>query len=251
MTNEEAKFILQACRPNGADASDPAFRAALEQAQLDPELGRWFERQQAFDRAMAGKLRSIQPPADLRESILAGAKAGQTGPSPWWRRPQWLAAAAVLVLTFLVGVGGFLGTRADAADDFPVFATDYVTAGFFLKEHGADIEKLRSWLGRQNAPLPTEIPAGFANLKSLGCKTLDYRGKDVSLICFGEGKEYHLFVLRRADFPEMKMLAGSGPQFLVRNGHASAAWSDDVNHYVVVTDDSLKALMECINCQSS
>ena len=32
ITNESAKFVLNAYRPNGADAQDPVFRDALEQA---------------------------------------------------------------------------------------------------------------------------------------------------------------------------------------------------------------------------
>lgn len=249
MNNENAKFVLQAYRANGADASDPEFRAALEQARQDPELAQWLEKQLAFDRAVGAKLRSIQPPADLRQTILAGAEVAQQTKRSWWYQPRWVAIAAALILSLSVGTFGLLNTRADAAETFPVFATDYVTSGFFLKEHSADLGKLRQWLLERNAPIPSEIPAGFAELRSLGCKTLDYRGKQVSLICFGEGKEYHLFVAKRSDFPEF---AGSeNLQFFVRSGHASATWSDTNNHYVVVTDDSLKALMECMECQST
>ena len=38
MTNERAKFVLGAYRPNGADAKDPTFAEALEQAKHDPNL---------------------------------------------------------------------------------------------------------------------------------------------------------------------------------------------------------------------
>jgi hypothetical protein len=42
MTNESAKFLLSAYRPNGTDAHDPVFKEALEQAPCDPELATWF-----------------------------------------------------------------------------------------------------------------------------------------------------------------------------------------------------------------
>ena len=42
MTNERAKFVLGAYRPNGADAKDPMFAEALEQAKRDPNLAAWF-----------------------------------------------------------------------------------------------------------------------------------------------------------------------------------------------------------------
>ena len=249
MTNEEAKFILQAYRPNGADAGDAMFQSALDQARRDASLGKWLEGQQAFDRAVAAKLRALQPPAELRAAILAGAKVSRPGASSWWRQPKWLAMAASVLVIFSLGLAGLLNTRAQASENLPVFAVDYVAGGFFLSQHNANVDELRSWLGKQHAPLPKELPAGFARLQSLGCKTLDYRGKDVSLICFGQGKEYHLFVARREDFPMMP--ARAVPQYLVRKGHASAAWSDETNHYVVVTDDSLDALKSCLGCERS
>jgi hypothetical protein len=191
----------------------------------------------------------VEPPAELRAAILAGADVSRPGVRSWWRQPKWLAMAASVLLLFSVGLTGLLSTRADASEDLPVFAVDYVAGGFFLSQHNANVDELRSWLGRQHAPLPREIPPGFARLRSLGCKTIDYRGKEVSLICFGQDKEYHLFVARREDFPMMP--ASVVPQYLMRKGHASAAWSDEANHYVVVTDDNLSALKACLSCPNS
>ena len=44
MTNQDAKLVLSAYRPNGADARDPFFEQALQQANRDPELTEWFEK---------------------------------------------------------------------------------------------------------------------------------------------------------------------------------------------------------------
>ena len=74
MTNEEAKFMLQGYRPNGSDADNQAFAEALAQAERDPQLRAWFEREQAFDAVVAEKLTELVPPAGLRGSILAGTK---------------------------------------------------------------------------------------------------------------------------------------------------------------------------------
>ena len=65
ITNESAKFVLNAYRPNGADAQDPVFRAALEQAARDPELAAWFKEQRSFDSLIAGKLAEVQASGDL------------------------------------------------------------------------------------------------------------------------------------------------------------------------------------------
>ena len=97
ITNESAKFVLNAYRPNGADAQDPVFRAALEQAARDPELAAWFKEQRTFDSLIAGKLAEFEPPASLYATILAGI----SNRSPMRRfniRPL-LALAAVLVLS--------------------------------------------------------------------------------------------------------------------------------------------------------
>src|SRR5437867_8043687 len=81
MDNREAKFILNAYRPGGEDASDPLFAEALVQAQRDPVLARWFNESIAFDTAVTEKLCDVAVPADLRENILAGVKV--TRPRRW------------------------------------------------------------------------------------------------------------------------------------------------------------------------
>ena len=91
MTNEEAKFIMQAYRPNGADALDVTFKASLEQSKRDASLGKWLEVQQAFDMAVAAKFRTIEPPAELRARILTGAHVSRPSARIWWRQPKWLA----------------------------------------------------------------------------------------------------------------------------------------------------------------
>ena len=75
--NDQAKLLLSAYRPGGADATDPAFAEALAQAGRDPQLRAWLEESQRFDEAIAGKLRSVEVPANLRATILAGAKFSQ------------------------------------------------------------------------------------------------------------------------------------------------------------------------------
>src|SRR6266487_2814662 len=92
MDNQEAKFILNAYRPGGQDASDPRFAGALEQARRDPILDRWFGESVAFDAAVSQKLRAVEAPADLRENILAGVKVSRasrwSNPLIKWARSE-------------------------------------------------------------------------------------------------------------------------------------------------------------------
>src|SRR5437868_8004817 len=104
MTNQEAKFILEAYRANGNDADQALFSEALRQARNDPALMAWFERARAHDAAIAGKLRQVAPPPGLREAILAGAKASATRRSPWMKSLPWLAMAAGIMMVAAVGV---------------------------------------------------------------------------------------------------------------------------------------------------
>ena len=82
MDKDEARFILQSFRPDGADAGDADFTEALKLAAGDRELGEWLADERALDSAFSQALGSIAAPASLRERILAGATAGLGG------RPQ-------------------------------------------------------------------------------------------------------------------------------------------------------------------
>lgn len=71
MDKEEARFILRSFRPDGADANDPEFAAALQLALENRELGEWLAHERAFDATFAKALTSVDLPANLREDILA------------------------------------------------------------------------------------------------------------------------------------------------------------------------------------
>jgi hypothetical protein len=78
MDSKEAKFILQSFRPDGADATDPAFAEALALATEDRELGAWLAQERATDAAFAAALNEVEIPDDLREHILAVLAGGET-----------------------------------------------------------------------------------------------------------------------------------------------------------------------------
>ena len=243
MTNNEAKFILNAYRPSGRDADDSAMATALSQAKSDPALGAWFAREQAHGAAVAAKLREIAPPAGLREAILTGAR--MSGPATaaarraWWARPVWLAAAAsVAVLLSLAAWWRLAPVRGAGFEDF---AVNFVDRGFHLQKHSADVAVLKAWLSEQHRPLPEALPAKFAELRALGCRTIDFQGREVSLTCFERGgKEFHVFVARREFIPDV--LESAAPRFLDRGKLVAATWTDAKNHYVVVSDAGMDAM---------
>lgn len=236
MNNDEAKFILRAYRPGGGDAQDPRLAQALEQARRDPALGAWFERECAHDAAVAAKLRLIAPPAELRTAILAGANFTSRR-SARWRVPAWIGMAASVAVIF---AAAFFWLQPAQAEDFSDFAMDYASGPFRLSNHQEDLDKLQAWLAERQAPLPLRIPSGCQKLQALGCKTVEYRGKNISLICFERGREFHLFVARRADYPNLRECPE--PEFKSKGKWASAHWSDSENCYVLATDAGVDEL---------
>lgn len=80
MDKEQARFILQSFRPDGADAEDPDFAEALAAAAADRELGDWLAAERAQDAAFAAALSHLAIPHDLREHIIAVLKGDQSHP---------------------------------------------------------------------------------------------------------------------------------------------------------------------------
>ena len=112
MNPREAKEILLFYRGT-IDDSDPQFRAALDYAKNDPELGQWLREQTKCYNTIRAKLRAIEPPVGLSEKIV------HRRPIPFPR--EWLhigqVAAAILIsvsVTVFVVKWSERGTRSVA-----------------------------------------------------------------------------------------------------------------------------------------
>jgi hypothetical protein len=92
MNTREAKEILLLYR-GPIDDSDPQFRAALDYAKRDPELGQWLREQTECYDTIRAKFRAIEPPLGLSETIVR--KRPIPFPRDWSRIVQ--LAAAVLI----------------------------------------------------------------------------------------------------------------------------------------------------------
>lgn len=235
MNTTEAKFILQARRPNGQDDADPRFSEALEQARRDPSLASWLAREQALDTAVAEKLRSVQPPAGLRDAILAGAKMSRS--VPFWRRPQVLAlAASVAIIIGLVFAWPVLRPAADTEHlALGVMAEMNSPAHHSIIVGGRGV--LRAALANPSNRLATGLPFNFDQLKADGCRSLKIGGRDVLEVCFERGGEFHLYIANRKDFR-----GDDEPMFRERGTLASVTWTDLHHAYVLVTSSGTAAL---------
>lgn len=238
MNNAEAKLILQAYRPGGQDANDPRFREALEQAQRDPELARWFANEQALDSRISTKVKaSITPPAHLKSQLLAQRKIIR--PVAWWKMPAWqLAAAACLALVVTIAVvwlkparsTGFTQYRSEMAE----FAGKKLDRLDLMSRDAAEV---RRWLAQKESHGDLVIPAGLDGRPSLGCRLLDWKGHKVSLVCFElENKQVaHLLVVDSAAFKDAPT---ESPVFNQVGDVATASWSRSGKTYIVASKEA-------------
>ncbi len=230
MNNDEAKFILQGYRPDGADAGDEAFRTALEQVRHDPALRDWFAREQAFDAAVSAKLNEVPAPAGLREAILAGGRVSQADSTQarWWRSPAVLAAAASIALV-LGGAAALWPKQAVASTGLAGYVlTDAAHEENHMGGHGT--ETLEAMLSDPANRLSRGLPISFEVLRKGGCRTVIYEGREVLEVCFNrKGVWFHAYIGRRADFPDV----AATPSFVDKEGLSVASWADQDLVYLV------------------
>jgi len=243
MDTDRAKFILQAYRPGGQDDGDPQFAEALTLARENPELMGWQEEQRALDTAIRRKLRAAGAPPELPARIQAGLVVRRER-----RRQQYLALAACVAL--LAVVTGFWLARPKPQAATPFSAYRQEMADFLKQFPRLDLQterltEIRQWLEREHAIARVEIPAGLEKFPGIGCRTVEWRGKKLALVCFMvEGEVVHLFVIPRSQFPEAPLDAT--PQFAEPGGMTAAWWQKGDLTYVALTKGDQAFLRKCL-----
>ena len=241
MNRDEAQFILRACPPDGVHADDPKLRKALDMMEHDPVLAGWFAQEQALDTRLSGKLRAFPVPPDLKGQLLAAR--GVMPLRPWWRRREWLAAAACVLLAATLAVLLFRPAGEPQFAQFQDYVADTTATLEYLDLASHDVTELRHWLQNRGAPSDFVLPASFSERPSIGCRIFKWKGRPVSLVCFriGEGHEVHLFVMDGAQLRNTP--ASDIPQFARKDhGISTAAWRNDRTVYVLATNASEEAL---------
>ncbi len=242
MNTQQAKFILQGYRPNGADAGDATFCDALEQVRHDQPLGDWFAREQSFDSAISAKLGEVQAPAGLREAILAGARVTASGATRrnWWRQPVWLAMAASIALIGAVTVA-LWPKQAAAENALAEFALADARHSETHGGRGEETGTLQAMLSQTTTRLGDRLPVDFAALRKAGCRTVNFGEHEVLEVCFKRnGAWFHCYIAQRGDFPALA--ASVAPALVDRNGAGIASWADPAHLYVVISKTGRGAL---------
>jgi hypothetical protein len=230
MNEQEARLILQAYRP-GAGPDDPEVAVALQEAARNPELGRWFAEEQAFDRAIAAHLGNVPAPFGLKTRILA-----QLGPPAAPHRWSWaVKLAGVVALLFLITqlVSLFHPAVPEAqVSNYAREMVSFIRLGGALDMESDDLGQIKEWLSKKEAS-PGFVPPRLAALQPLGCRLLSFRGQTVTLICFNRDKDRlaHLFVVDRAALPQMK--SGAPPVFAGVGDWMTASWVENDRVYMI------------------
>ena len=247
MNSQQAKFILQGYRPNGADAGDATFGEALEHARNDPGLREWFAREQTFDPKVAAKLNEVPVPAGLREAILAGARVtrAEIPRRNWWQQPTWLAVAAGIAVLFSVALGRW-SRSAPAVDTLAELALlDTKHTWNHHGQHGETAGVLQAALSQPTTHVSGLPPVDFDGMRKTGCRTLSFKGRDVLEVCFNRnGIWYHCYIAQRADFPALAMAAA--PVFQEQGDLSGMTWADATHIFVVVSGAGRSALEKLI-----
>jgi hypothetical protein len=209
MTNEAAKFVLNTYRPSGADAQDPTFRPALEQAARDPDLAAWFKEQRFFDSLVAAKLNEITPPPNLHSAILAGMATRP--PARRFALRPILALAAVLVMTGVIVLPRYIEYYSRTAL-IEKFQKANLT---MLSSPGSpqldlvtnDFARTQEYLAQMNAPCVPQLPGALLGLPTVGCRAFTWDNQQLSLTCFRlpSGELLHVFVIDESAFRENKI----------------------------------------------
>lgn len=232
MNREEAQFILGAYRPNSEDAHDPQFQEALALVRQDPVLAQWFAEQQALDRAFAAKIRSRPIAPELKTQLLLARTTGVC--TPRWRRPLWLAAAAVFALLF--AMAGSLWQRRARAAEFSQFRSAMGAAAVDMSSHsdvmGLDTIGYKRWLAEHRGDPDFVLPPGLADKGIAACNVVEWQQRRVTMLCFKfAGKHVDIFVVNASDLPGLSLDAS--PAFFADGAMTTAAWRRDGKIYLV------------------
>ncbi len=245
----QTRLLLQSLRPNGQDSGDPATAEALRQSADDPALQQWLAQEQEFDRAFAGALATLQPPATLHATILAGAHASRRASR--WRRTAWAALAASVAVVALAGLAGlWLKPEAGTADPLAGFRASMIStleSAHRLDHQTPLADDARVWLASHEGIADPDIPPGLCARETIGCKVFEWRGAKVTLICFRpcpsgnpQSASAHLFVVDEKDAPEW--LTAKDTLFAETDAWTSAAWRQNGKFHLLLSRSALPHL---------
>ena len=253
----KTRLLLSARRSGGQDDGDADIAEALAFAQGNPALAEWAHGQQRTDAALVAKLRQVQPPQGLRDTILAGAKVSRRSSGSWlqrrvvgnFRMGEMLAAVAILLLIGVALVSQYAGyDKGQGWQAMAVAEVEKIEHGEAMMDHMVgDMPAIRTWLAAQAAPMPGDTtPAALAKLGIYGCSKRTWQGHPMTIVCFklGPGKDVHLIALANTNLADAP---GDAPEYSTVAGYTTVSWSEGAMTMMItgkVTKAELARLFE-------
>ncbi len=249
MNNSEIKKILQAYRPEIDQLEDEKIKKALEAAANNTEIKAFLDNELEFDSAISQKLKSIQPPADLRNKILSivettendlskpnllSGKSVTTNNIVWWKQAMPLSIAACFMIILALGVVFINQTKINKQHDELNLLIQAVAENAKnspkLEYKNNQLVELTRFLNDSNSPSPNKLPKSIEDLKSIGCVTMDIKGHPMSMICFKGDRLYHLYVTEQNKLPDLN---NNKPTINNWGEITTAAWTINNQLYIL------------------
>ncbi len=201
MDKREIKEHLSGYRPELYRDDDPQIAEALQAAKDDPELSAWLSEQVEYDRQLTAQLQSLATSSQAKERLCDEMSQASNK-----RRliPEVLFAIAAMLLISAVLIFNSNSTpETNQAVEFtkPKLQTlreelaHFVTQPMELDHRSEEVSNLKAWLDEKEHPTFNTLPGPVVHYKGMGCKTIDWHGHQVSLICLvnPEGQVVHFF----------------------------------------------------------
>lgn len=230
MNSQEAKKILEMYRPGHAEVADPRLAEAFEQAQRDHGLARWFEEQRAFDDLMAGSVKSIPVPTDLKASLLANRKIVRL---PLLQDGRVHAAVAAGIVILAVASGAVFGSGPMRFADLRQQLIDQAwSTDAHLDFKSNDWSQVKKWLGQHTVAADFTLPPALAELNLNGAKVVEINGRQIPFVCLADGpKHLHLFVMNDQNLRDLPPLGA--PDFEKCGAWKTASWQQGGRTFVL------------------
>lgn len=243
MNNAKAKFILRSYRSSGEDARDPAFREALEQADRDPGLKGWLQREMELDDVIRTRLAGVPAPASLLDDILATQVV--TTARTFRRYSRRLAmAAAIVMLAAGTWITVYHVQPALSHDAFPRMASSFLSKPFQLEHTAGNLEDARAWLHARNVAwdIPATDAMETAATSGIGCRPIQWKGREVYLFCFflEDGNVVHYFIMETDALPDAR--TGEPPLWARHGQYTTVSWADERYTYVLAGKGEISGL---------
>ena len=251
MDNATTKLLLGAYRAGTQDKDDPFFAEALCEIEHDPELAGWFEEEQRFDALMVTTLKQAQAPAGLKELILLNAKSPAKPatliefiPHAWQRQTKtWLAAAAAIMLAFVLGRQTTPGptppprsgeVASAEGDRLALQAIAYTGKMPALQFVCFDASVVAHWITEKSTAMHMGkvLDKPLSSMQMIGSSTAEWEGKPVIMVALQNKEQMAmLYLVRASDFPG---ISGNG-EIIEKDGWVSKTGHNGEHLYVLTT----------------